>query len=243
MLGPDNSVKLRISYNFWRKGGYTVGHEDYRWAIVRSKMSKPAFVLLNVTFIALCQNLLLLAVASPAYILLLCGTVKAGDSSSAAAAAAATTIPMNTADTVMSRLLVVLLAVEILADQQQWAFQSAKRVYAETGTVPHGFGKEDLDRGFVAGGLWSLCRHPNFTMEQAIWLTVYQWSCWQTDALYNWSCIGAAAYLAIFQASTVLTEAITAAKYPDYAEYQRLVNKFVPGPSVFRVADSVKKLD
>lgn len=233
-------MKLRLNYNFWRKGGYTVGHEDYRWAIVRSRMPKLAFTLLNITFISLFQNLLLLAVAFPAYVLLLCGTIKAGDSSTAAAAAA-TTIPMNTADTVMLCLLVVLLAVETKADQEQWAFQSSKRVYAETGTVPHGFAAEDLDRGFVVRGLWSLCRHPNFTMEQAIWLAVYQWSCWQTGAFYNWTGLGAASYLAIFQGSTVLTEAISADKYPEYAEYQKLVNRFVPGVPVFRRGD--KKLD
>ena len=32
----------RLTFNFARKGGYT-GMEDYRWAILRGRMSRPAF--------------------------------------------------------------------------------------------------------------------------------------------------------------------------------------------------------
>lgn len=35
-------------------------------------------------------------------------------------------------------------------------------------------------------------------------------------------------YLILFQASTLLTESITAKKYPEYAEYQQRVGKFLP---------------
>ena len=35
-------------------------------------------------------------------------------------------------------------------------------------------------------------------------------------------------YLALFQASTWLTELITGRKYPTYGEYQRRVGKFLP---------------
>jgi steroid 5-alpha reductase family enzyme len=186
-------------------------------------MSPLAFVALDLTFIAFYQNLLLLAISTPAYILLLCSTIKDFPA-------------MTTTDTVISRALVVILLLESLADQQQWAFQYAKKAYKETGKESEFFSKEDLERGFVVYGVWSFSRHPNFTCEQAIWLMVYQWGCWQTGTLYNWTGLGAAGYLAVFQASTILTESITAGKYKEYKEYQKLVSKFVPGLGVFRGA-------
>ena len=101
-------------------------------------------------------------------------------------------------------------------------------MYKKTGKVPPGFEKADLDRGFIVSGLWTWCRHPNFACEQAIWFVLYQWSCMITNSLYNWTGIGALLYLALFQGSTWLTELITANKYPEYKEYQKKINKFVP---------------
>ena len=46
--------------------------------------------------------------------------------------------------------------------------------------------------------------------------------------MYNWTFLGAASYLILFQASTWFTELITAGKYPEYAEYQQRVSKFLP---------------
>lgn len=94
--------------------------------------------------------------------------------------------------------------------------------------MPRKFEQADLDRGFVVDGLWSYCRHPNFAAEQAIWVTMYVWSCFNTDVLYNWTGVGAASLLLLFQGSTWLTELITSQKYPEYKEYQRRVNRFLP---------------
>jgi steroid 5-alpha reductase family enzyme len=46
----------RLTFNYWRKGGYTVGSEDYRWAIVKDYIGAPGMFILNVTFISLGQN-------------------------------------------------------------------------------------------------------------------------------------------------------------------------------------------
>jgi steroid 5-alpha reductase family enzyme len=73
-----------------------------------------------------------------------------------------------------------------------------------------------------------LSRHPNFAAEQAIWVTLYQWACFTTGTIYNWTAIGAFSYLILFQASTWFTELITAEKYQDYKEYQARVGKFLP---------------
>lgn len=125
--------------------------------------------------------------------------------------------------------------------------------------MPPKFEKEDLDRGFVVTGLWSLSRHPNFAAEQTIWVLVYLWSCYAADAMFSWAGVGAAFYCALFQvrcildgdwggekankweqASTNLTESITAGKYPEYKEYQMRVNRFIPGLATLKGGDEMR---
>ena len=108
------------------------------------------------------------------------------------------------------------------------AYHAAKKEYQETAKVSQGFDQATLDRGFNTTGLWAYSRHPNFTAEQSGWVLLYGWSCWVTKTYYNWSIIGPAAYLILFQASTWFTELITAKKYPEYIEYQKRVGKFLP---------------
>jgi steroid 5-alpha reductase family enzyme len=175
------------------------------------------WTLFDLGFVALFQNLVLAAITMPAYVLMLTTRLPGASADN------------DLIDTIFSRALVVVLLIESLADQQQWAFQQAKKSYKATGEVPEGYSKEDLDRGFVVSGLWSFCRHPNFSCEQTFWFGVYEWACFRTDTMVNWTGIGAVAYWGIFQGSTNFTEGISAGKYPEYKEYQALVNKFVPG--------------
>ena len=107
-------------------------------------------------------------------------------------------------------------------------YQNAKKSYQKTAKVPHKFEQEDLDRGFIVTGLWSWSRHPNFAAEQAIWVVLYQWGCWSSDVMFNWTFAGAISYLILFQSSTWFTELITSGKYPEYKEYQQRVGKFLP---------------
>jgi steroid 5-alpha reductase family enzyme len=46
----------RLTFNYWRKGGYTVGSEDYRWPIVKDFVGPTGFFIFNIAFIALGQN-------------------------------------------------------------------------------------------------------------------------------------------------------------------------------------------
>lgn len=46
----------RLTYNFWRKGGYQIGNEDYRWEIIKNKIGPVGMFLLNVTFISFIQS-------------------------------------------------------------------------------------------------------------------------------------------------------------------------------------------
>jgi steroid 5-alpha reductase family enzyme len=161
---------------------------------------------------------------------------------------------MNPTDIVFHRALLTLILLEFVADQQQWSkyhficifffglifishnistdFQQAKREYQRTAKLSSNskYTAEDLDRGFVVSGLWAWSRHPNFAAEQAIWFLLYQWACYDSFTYFNWTFAGAGCYLALFQGSTRLTELLSAQKYPEYKEYQRLVSMFVPMP-------------
>ncbi|MCK7529656.1 MAG: DUF1295 domain-containing protein [Marinilabiliales bacterium] len=63
---------LRLSYNFYRKGGYSIipwkGEEDYRWQILRETSAlngRLRFGVFNLLFISLYQNLLILLFSTP----------------------------------------------------------------------------------------------------------------------------------------------------------------------------------
>jgi len=46
----------RLTYNYWRKGGYQVGSEDYRWALIKDKIGGVAFFILNILFTSSLQS-------------------------------------------------------------------------------------------------------------------------------------------------------------------------------------------
>jgi steroid 5-alpha reductase family enzyme len=162
------------------------------------------------------MKILLFLITTPAYILMLVSHADSGK--------------MNLPDIIFSRVLMGLVLIEFFADQQQWNYQQAKKRYQATAKLPvdSKYSAEDLDRGFVVSGLWSWSRHPNFAAEQAIWVVLYQWACYASDSLFNWTLTGAMGYLLLFQGSTWFTERISTGKYPEYKEYQRLVGRFIP---------------
>ncbi|KAF9886073.1 hypothetical protein FE257_012008 [Aspergillus nanangensis] len=215
---------IRLTFNYWRKGGYKIGSEDYRWEIVRSKVNNRfVFFLFNITFISLTQSLILLLVSAPTYNFLLLSRLPQGKL-------------FELPDLIFSRVAFFFLIIEYFADQQQWNFHCAKHEYQKSarisGQYKAQYTAEDLERGFAVGGLWSLSRHPNFVAEQAIWLTLYAWNCYRTENYLQWTGLGVLGYLLIFQGSVRLTESISASKYPEYCEYQARVGRFIPRFSV-----------
>lgn len=66
-----------------------------------------AFFIFNVVFISLLQNILLFAIATPTYVIMLASTVGKD--------------AMDSIDIVFSRGLMALILVEFFADQQQWS--------------------------------------------------------------------------------------------------------------------------
>ena len=114
-----------MTYNYWRKGGYSIGSEDYRWDVLKEKINPPLFFVFNVVFISLaqsvrisfdtrgapshitdaCTQVLLFLITTPTYILLLAAK---GNS-------------FQTADVVFSRTLGALVFLAFYADGQQWS--------------------------------------------------------------------------------------------------------------------------
>ncbi|GAA1699072.1 DUF1295 domain-containing protein [Microbacterium sediminicola] len=198
----------RLTFNFARKGGYS-GMEDYRWAILRSKMTPVQFQLFNIFFIVLYQNALLVLITLPALI------------------AWQNPVALTGFDIAFGLLFLGALVGEFVADQQQWNFHTAKEAAGGR-----------LAPGFATTGLWRYSRHPNFFFEQTQWWVVYAFGATAAVAagaglwggILNWTIIGAALLTVLFIGSTVFTESISAAKYPAYAEYQRTTSMLIPFP-------------
>lgn len=206
----------RLTFNYARKGGYSIGSEDYRWSIIRSYVPAIVFTVFDATFIATIQSVLLYAFsAGPTYILMLTSKFEA---------------PITRWDWMYMGTMLMLVVMEYVSDGQQWDFHEAKRKYRETAKVPkaHEYTQEDLDRGFNVKGMWAFSRHPNFTAEQLIWFVLYQWSCSASRTMHNWSAAGSLSLILLFQGSTMLTEWITSGKYPDYKDYVEKVGCFMP---------------
>ncbi|KAI1469357.1 DUF1295-domain-containing protein [Daldinia caldariorum] len=229
----------RLTFNYFRKGGYNVGSEDYRWEIIRSKVHPVLFFLFNITFISFIQSILLFLLAAPTYIILLTSNFE---------------LEVTAADLAFTTIQIGLIVSEWFSDQQQWDYQSAKKEYQQTAKVPRGCGftQEELDRGFITSGLWAFCRHPNFAAEQTIWLTLYQWSCYASKTFYSWAGLGPLFLMMIFQGSTWLTELISSGKYPEYKYYQQRVGALIPSftsyktpektPKIIRTSDLAKRM-
>jgi steroid 5-alpha reductase family enzyme len=209
----------RLTYNYFRRGGYTIGSEDYRWEVVKDYCGPTLMFLFNVIFISLAQSLLLFIVTAPTYVILLLARLTTVSSK----------LPSWTiADSLSLATMLSLIALTAFADQQQWNFQNAKTKYRQTAKVPAGYKQSDLERGFNTVGLFAYVRKPNYAFEQAVWVALYAWSCAATGTWHNWSGIGAAAYLCLFQASTWITELLSERRYPAYQQYRKQVGKFIP---------------
>ncbi|EWG44271.1 hypothetical protein FVEG_05390 [Fusarium verticillioides 7600] len=230
----------RLTYNYWRKGGYNKGSEDYRWAILQQYVPRFVWFLFNVTFISFYQSVLLFSFSCvPAYAIL-CSTKFEQD--------------VTSADIVFALIMVGLVYSEWVSDGQQWDYHAAKHQYQAEAKVPKQFkySQAELDRGFNTSGLWAYSRHPNFAAEQMIWFVLYQWSCFATKNMYSYTFTGAAALILLFQGSTWLTELITAGKYTEYPSYQEQVGMFLPksltpyktpGPKIIRTSDIAKRME
>lgn len=194
---------VRLTYNYARKGGYAPGGEDYRWQEIQERIGPVWFQLLNATFIAPIQNILLMLITVPSY----AAYLHAGT-------------PLGALDYAAATGFILLFLGETIADEQQWHFQTDKRADRAGGRTP----KAD----FLTEGLFRYSRHPNFFCEQGMWWVYYLFSVAAGAKWLNWTILGALLLTLLFQASTTLTERISLRKYPAYADYQRTTNRVVP---------------
>ncbi len=192
----------RLTFNFARKGGYS-GVEDYRWPILRARMSAGQFQVFNLLFIVIFQNALLLLISLPALV-----------------AFENQATPVGAVDLGLAALFLALLIGEFVADQQQWAFHQGKKAAVAAGHEP--------EERFVTTGLWRFSRHPNFFFEQAQWWVLYALGAAALGSALHWTVVGPVLLTALFIGSTVFTESITASKYPEYAEYQQRTSMLIP---------------
>ena len=229
-MGMQLLWSARLTRNYYRKGGYALKSEDYRWDWLRQNTIlryNVLFQLFNVVFICIAQNLLLFAISVPAYIIFLVG----GE------------MPLTWRDVILIEVIIFSLTGQLRSDDLQLRYQRCKTMHkngtANDDNTYSEFTVAELERGFVTQEGWKISRHPAFFLEQVIWVTFYVWSCVATKEYLNYSCIGAIAYIVLFQISTRLTEHISARKYPEYQTYQRLVPILCPLPGY---AWSEKKL-
>jgi len=205
---------LRLSYNFSRQGGYRWppwrGHEDYRWRALRQRpgfQERWKWTLFNLAFISGYQNMLIVLFTLPSVVALQFRHV-----------------PLGWLDAVAAVVMAGMIVLESIADQQQWRYQNAKRRALEAGEPLSGA----RAKGFLDTGLWAFSRHPNYAAEQGIWIGFYGFSVAASGQVLNWSVAGCLLLVILFRGSAAFSEELSAAKYPQYADYQRRVPRFVP---------------
>jgi steroid 5-alpha reductase family enzyme len=208
---------LRLTFNFGRKGAYRLkfweGEEDYRWSVLRARKEfqpRWKWMLFDLFFISIYQNALVLMTTFPALVLMNVDK------------------PFGVVDGIAAALMLGFIAYETIADEQQWAFQSAKWKMLKEGKK-----LEELpapyNKGFNTTGLWSRSRHPNYFAEQGTWCAFYLFSVGGGIGIINWSIIGALLLIVLFMGSSAFAEEISSGKYPQYKIYVQKVSKFFPG--------------
>lgn len=205
---------IRLTYNFARRGAYQwkfwAGEEDYRWEILRKKPgfnNRFVWMIFNLFFISAYQNVLIFLFTIPILTSLYTNAPAS----------------LTNTDYFLAILFVSFVIIEFIADQQQYDFQTEKYRRIKSG--------EDLGEyqaGFVSKGLWGIVRHPNYAMEQVVWLAFYGFSVISTGEWINWSMPGCLLLLVLFKGSSDFSESISAEKYPEYKEYQKRVPRFIP---------------
>ena len=223
---------LRLANYFWRRGYYKWDFEDHRWDLVKKRFNYPekkvAFHIFNFFFMAFLQNWILLGYSLPLWYI---QTHKQD--------------PFNVLDIVITVLYLIFFLIEASADEQQWAFQSAKYKWIaneKKGIKSSEFSEEQIEsfkRGFLCTGLFKHFRHPNYFGDIFLWWSMYAFT-WSAQfsrlssaecsmcALLNYSMFGTLVMTYLFQRSVTVSEIITKKKYPDYAHYQSQVGRIWP---------------
>ena len=196
---------IRLTWNFARKGGYRKGDEDYRWTELQQRIGPPWFQLFNVAYNIPSQLLLVWLFTAPVHQAWLSrGT------------------PLGWLDGLAVALFAAFFLVEIVADQQMWAFQQDKKRRLAAG--------EDVAQPFIDTGLFRYSRHPSYLAEMVMWFAVYLFAVSASGTWLHWTGLGFIALTVQFLGVIPLVESISARKYPTYAEYRARTPMLVPLP-------------
>ena len=200
---------VRLTCNFARKGGYRKGDEDYRWAAMQERIGPLWFQLLNISFLIPSQLLLMWLFTSPVH--------QAWLSRGA---------PVGWLDGLAAALFVAFFVVEVIGDEQMWAFQQDKQRRIAAG--------EDIAQPFINTGLFRYSRHPSHLSEMVMWFAFYLFAVSASGTWLHWTGLGFILLIAQFLGAIPLMESISASRYPAYAEYQAKTPMLVPLPGLRR---------
>jgi steroid 5-alpha reductase family enzyme len=197
----------RLTQNFARRGGYK-GTEDYRWAIMRSRIASPvAWQFFNAAFICGAQLCVIALFMTPI------GRI-----------AEARSVARPGVFVVISALALACVAIETVADAQRWEFHVRKNAVARNEALAD----SEVSGGFASSGLFRLSRHPNYFGELGFWWCIYFLGAAADGTLLNWTIAGPLSLGAIFAGSIPFTESISASKYPEYAGYCHRTSVIIP---------------
>jgi steroid 5-alpha reductase family enzyme len=194
----------RLTFNFARKGGYARGGEDYRWGVLRQRITGWRWHLFNLFFIVAYQNAILWLISAPGYTAL---KHRGG---------------FGVLDVIATVVFLACTFGETVADQQQWDFQQWKKSEIAAGREP--------SPRFVQSGLFRYSRHPNFFFEQAQWWVIFSFAAIASGSVIQPTILGAVLLTLLFVGSTRFTESISRSKYPEYADYQATTSAVIPWP-------------
>lgn len=205
---------MRLSYNFYRKGGYNIipwkGVEDYRWKVMRENPvlnGRIRFGLFNLFFISFYQNILILLISTP----ILLAAINQNKS-------------LTIIDLLAALFMVIFIITETIADNQLFRFHQEKQKKIKD---KEQF-SESIKKGFMTQGAWKYVRHPNFASEQLIWISFYLFGVAASGQWINYTLAGPLLLVLLFAGSSRLTESISSRKYPEYTVYQKEVPSFIP---------------
>jgi len=157
--------------------------------------------------------------------------------------------PFNWLDLLLTLIWLTFFIIEVVADRQQFRFQTSKykylgmslkqkKLFREQSTVED---LSDYKRGFITTGLFRYSRHPNFFGELGMWWTIAGFTI-SSQLGYimrnfnilkvlpiNYGFLGIICLTMLFHASTNLTEKISSGKYVDYTEYKSKVSRIIFG--------------
>ncbi|KAF9070153.1 hypothetical protein BDP27DRAFT_1402219 [Rhodocollybia butyracea] len=140
---------FRLSYNTYRRGLFSLKDEDYRWAVLRAQFTRQfgnfgggaVFQVVNLTFIAATQNLLLMTLGWPVYLAVVSAPL--GATSAYGPAVSEFLSPfvpsylihlghatgLSIADALLALWALGILAVEFTSDNQQYLYQTYKYAF------------------------------------------------------------------------------------------------------------------